>query len=117
MVDLPIAVGAIIRNGIVFDFKNWDTHTMNEDDVQATVARLFSLLSERGIDYVLISSMALLQCVAGRNTQDIDLIIALPALEAVPEIQLTQRDEYFLTRREKAPRRMGKVNNDTRPLH
>ena len=44
---------------------------------------------------MLVGGVALLQYVAGRNTQDIDLIMALPDLEAMPEIQLNQRDEYF----------------------
>jgi hypothetical protein len=91
----PVAISEIIRNGIVFDFKNWDRHFMNDDELRATVAGLFSLLGERGVDYVLVGGVALLQYVAGRNTQDIDLIMALPDLEAIPEIQLMQRDEYF----------------------
>lgn len=95
MTDLLIAIGDIVPNGIVFDFKNWANHFMNEDYLRTTVARLFSLLDERSVDYVLVGGVALLQYVAGRNTQDIDLIMALPALEAVPEIQLAQRDEYF----------------------
>jgi len=95
MIASPIAISEVIRNGLVFDLKNWEHHFMNEDDLRATVASLFSLLDERGVDYVLVGGVALLQYVAGRNTQDIDLIMALPALEAVPEIRLTQRDEYF----------------------
>lgn len=95
MTELLIAIGDIVRNGIVFDFKNWDRHIVNEDELRTTIARLFSLLDERGVDYVLVGGVALLQYVAGRNTQDIDLIMALSALEAVPEIRITQRDEYF----------------------
>ena len=90
-----ITIGDIVHNGIVFDVKNWDRHFMNEDDLRTTVARLFSLLGERRVDYVLVGGVALLQYVAGRNTQDIDLIMALPALEAMPEIRLAQRDDFF----------------------
>ena len=91
-----LVIGDTVRNGIVFDIKNWGRKMMNGDDLAAAIERLFSLLRQRQVDYVLVGGVALLQYVAGRNTQDIDLIMALPALEAVPEIQLTQRDEYFV---------------------
>lgn len=95
MIDLPVAISEVICNGIVFDFKNWHQESMNEDALKLAVAHLFSLLDERRVDYVLVGGVALLQYVAGRNTQDIDLIMALPALEAVPEIRLMQRDDFF----------------------
>jgi hypothetical protein len=95
MLSSSIAIGEIIRNGITFDFKNWDRHFMNEDDLRTTVARLFSLLDERRVDYVLVGGVALLQYVEGRNTQDIDLIMTLSSLQELPEIRLLQRDEYF----------------------
>lgn len=89
------AIGDIIRNGIVFDFKNWDQKSTN-DGLKSTVARLFSLLDEGQVDYVLVGGVALLQYIEGRNTQDIDLIMALSSLEKLPEIQLAQRDENFI---------------------
>ncbi len=89
------AIGDIIRNGIVFDFKNWDQKSTN-DGLKSTVERLFSLLDERQVDYVLVGGVALLQYIEGRNTQDIDLIMALSSLEKLPEIQLAQRDENFI---------------------
>ncbi len=95
MIFSSITIGEIIHNGLVFDFKNWDRSSMNEDDLRTTVARLFSLLDERRVDYVLVGGVALLQYVAGRNTQDIDLIITLSSLQQLPEIRITQRDEYF----------------------
>ncbi|CUS03984.2 conserved protein of unknown function [Candidatus Promineifilum breve] len=95
MIFSSITIGEIIHNGLVFDFKNWNQPSMNEDDLRTTVARLFSLLDERRVDYVLVGGVALLQYVAGRNTQDIDLIIALSSLQQLPEIRITQSDEYF----------------------
>ena len=91
----PLAIGEIVRNGVIFDLKNWSGDTMNEDNLKTTVERLFSLLSERQMDYVLVGGVALLQYVEGRNTQDIDLIMALSSLERLPEIELTERDENF----------------------
>lgn len=96
MNESPVVISEIIRNGVTFDFKNWNREIMNGDDLAASVGRLFALLDERQIDYVLVGGVALLQYVEGRNTQDIDLIMALSSLQAVPEIQLLQRDEYLV---------------------
>jgi hypothetical protein len=91
----PRIIGEIIRNGVVFDLKNWAKQTLNEVDPAAIVERLFNLLEMRQVDYVLVGGVALLQYVDGRNTQDLDLIMALSSLERMPEIELQQRDENF----------------------
>src|SRR5436309_1565642 len=67
-----------------------------EEPLSATVARLFATLDERGVDYLLVGGVALLQYVEGRNTEDLDLIVALPALTAVPEIRVESRDGEFV---------------------
>lgn len=68
---------------------------MNPDILIETVSQFFSVLSERQIDYVLVGGIALLQYVEGRNTEDIDLIMAVSALERLPELQLESRDADF----------------------
>lgn len=68
---------------------------MDPESLLATVDELFELLSHRRVEYVLVGAIAPLQYVEGRNTEDIDLIVALSSLKALPEIALTQRDEYF----------------------
>ena len=68
---------------------------MNSDLLIETVARFFSLLREREIEYVLVGGIALLQYVEGRNTEDIDLIMTLSSLEQLPEIVIETRDEDF----------------------
>lgn len=68
---------------------------MNADSLLAQVERLFRLLDERKSDYVLVGGIALLTYVEGRNTQDIDLIMASPSLAAIPEIQIASQDLYF----------------------
>ena len=68
---------------------------MNSDLLIDTVARFFSLLREREIDYVLVGGIALLQYVEGRNTEDIDLIMAVSALEKLPELSLETHDGDF----------------------
>lgn len=68
---------------------------MNSDVLIETVAHFFSLLRERQIDYVLVGGIALLQYVEGRNTEDIDLIMAVSALKRLPELDLETRDTDF----------------------
>jgi hypothetical protein len=68
---------------------------MSADPLQHAVAGLWTLLRERKVDFVLVGGIALLQYVAGRNTEDIDLIVPESALERLPEIHITDRNAYF----------------------
>jgi hypothetical protein len=88
-------IGNVLRNAAMFNFKNPPEALMNADSLLAQVERLFRLLDERKSDYVLVGGIALLTYVEGRNTQDIDLIMALPSLVAIPEIRISSQDLYF----------------------
>ena len=68
---------------------------MNADSLLNQVEQLFNLLESRKVDYVLVGGIALLTYVEGRNTQDIDLIMALPSLPKLPEIKIESEDMYF----------------------
>ena len=68
---------------------------MNADSLLTQVEQLFDLLDSRKVDYVLVGGIALLTYVEGRNTQDIDLIMALPSLAKLPEIKIESQDMYF----------------------
>lgn len=68
---------------------------MSADSLLSQVERLFDLLESRKVDYVLVGGIALLTYVEGRNTQDIDLIMASPSLAKLPEIKIESRDMYF----------------------
>jgi hypothetical protein len=96
-VQNPVHVGKVIRNAVVFNFKNWIGGLVlaNSDTLLRTVQRLFVLLDERSIDYVLVGGVALLTYVEGRNTQDIDLIMPLSALEMLPEIEIQSQEDDF----------------------
>jgi len=83
-----VYIGEVIRNAVVFNPVNPQEILMNPDILIETVARFFSLLRERQIDYVLVGGIALLQYVEGRNTEDIDLIMAVSALDRLPELHL-----------------------------
>ena len=56
-----VHIGNVIRNAIVFDFKNSRGGAVSTDTLLQTVARLFELLDERQIDYLLVGGVALLQ--------------------------------------------------------
>ena len=68
---------------------------MNADSLLTQVEQLFNLLDSRKTDYVLVGGIALLTYVEGRNTQDIDLIMASPSLTKIPEIKIESQDMYF----------------------
>lgn len=87
-------IGEIIRNAVLFKPGNHE-RPMNSDFLIETVARFFALLRERRIDYVLVGGIALLQYVEGRNTEDIDLIMAVSDLEDLPEVKVESRDADF----------------------
>jgi hypothetical protein len=88
-------IGNVIRNAIVFNARHWDGTIINSDTLLDAVAKLFALLDQKDIDYVLVGGIALLKYIEGRNTEDIDLIMALASLEQLPEIEIIEQDEYF----------------------
>lgn len=89
-------IGNVIRNALVFNIKNWRGEAMNTDSLLASVEQLFTLLEARKIEYVLVGGIALLHYVEGRNTEDLDLIMALSSLEKLPEITISSQDMYFV---------------------
>jgi hypothetical protein len=90
-----VHIGEVIRNAILFNPGNHRERLMNSDFLIETVGRFFALLRERQIEYVLVGGIALLQYVEGRNTEDIDLIMAVSALERLPELHVETRDADF----------------------
>jgi len=90
-----VHIGKIVRNAVVFNLKRWHGGALNTDSLLQTVSHLFALLRERQIEYVLVGGVALLQYIEGRNTEDIDLIMALPSLKQLPEIRIASQDANF----------------------
>ncbi len=68
---------------------------MDPDSLVETVARFFSILRDRQIEYVLVGGIALLQYIEGRNTEDIDLIMTRASLKQIPEIVVETEDADF----------------------
>jgi hypothetical protein len=94
-ISFRVHIGEVVRNGIVFKPESHRDRAVKSDDLIETVARFFSLLHDRQIEYVLVGGIALLQYVEGRNTEDIDLIMAVSSLERLPEVVIENRDKDF----------------------
>ena len=95
-IQSSVQIGKVILNAVVFDIKNWPGSMMNPDSLIQSVQDLFAVLEQRKIDYVLVGGIALLHYVEGRNTQDLDLLMALSALEKLPELKISSQDMYFV---------------------
>jgi hypothetical protein len=88
-------IGSVLRQAAIFNFKNSPEVIMKADSLLTQVEQLFNLLDSRKVDYVLVGGIALLTYVEGRNTQDIDVIMTLPSLAELPEINVESQDMYF----------------------
>jgi len=92
---MTLAIGEIVRNGVVFDMKHWNRNVASEDSLPQVVDRLFDLLDQRQISYLLVGGVALLSYVDGRNTQDVDFILARQSLSELPELVVAEEDQNF----------------------
>jgi len=89
-------IGNVIRNAVVFNVRNWPGDMINSDSLIQSVQDLFAILEQRNIDYVLVGGIALLHYVEGRNTQDLDLLMAASSLEKLPELKIVSQELYFV---------------------
>jgi hypothetical protein len=95
-IQSSIQIGDVIRNAVVFNVKNWSGDAMNSDSLIQSVQGFFAVLEQRKIDYVLVGGIAILHYVEGRNTQDLDLLMAVSSLEKLPELKISSQDVYFV---------------------
>lgn len=91
-----VNIGEVIKNGVLFDMKNWSSDLSNAEQLPDIVENLFNLLSKREINYILVGGIALLSYIEGRNTQDIDFILAKSDLQSLPEITITNENHDFI---------------------
>lgn len=87
-----IDIGAVIRDARLFDLKR---RSMLDEQITRVVNELFDLLAARKVDYVVVGGIALLFYIQGRNTRDIDLILAMSDLNNLPELKISQQDRDF----------------------
>jgi ABC-type amino acid transport substrate-binding protein len=93
---MKAAISEIIKNGILFDMKNWQGGSPNVNQLPVIIEQLFNILQARRIDYLLVGGIALLGYIEGRNTQTIDFILAKTDLEAIPEITIAEENKDFI---------------------
>lgn len=92
----PISIAETVVHGVAFDPKNSQrVAQMDLNELFASVGKLFDLLEEREIDYVLAGGIAMLSYVEGRNTQDVDLVLAESDLPRLPELRVQERNRLF----------------------
>ncbi len=91
-------IGRVVQNAVLFNPRNWRRGMENftAHSPIETVRRLFSILRERDINYALVGGVALLYYIEGRNTQDLDLIIAVNDLSKLPEVVVMEQNVYFV---------------------
>ena len=95
-IQSSVQIGHVIRNAVVFNVKNWLGGMMNSDSLFQSVQDFFTILEQRKIDYVLVGGIAILHYVEGRNTQDLDLLMAVSSLEKLPELKVSSQDMDFV---------------------
>lgn len=88
-------ISRVIYNAVLFDPKNREVTPKDADSLQESVKCLFTLLKTRQVDFLLVGGIAVLSYVEGRNTEDLGLIIAVPALKKLPEIKLSNQEQFF----------------------
>lgn len=93
---MVVAISEIVKNGIVFDIKNWQNNLMNINNLYDDIDNLFNTVKQRKINYSLVGDVALLSYVEGRNTQDIDFIISRQDLENLSEITIIEENKDFI---------------------
>jgi hypothetical protein len=91
----PVAIGEVIKNAVAFNPRNWRGAAVNAGSIPQAVVELLTLLRERDVAFVMVGGLALLQYVAGRNTEDIDVIMAPASLKRLPEIELIDQNADF----------------------
>jgi len=91
----PVHIGKVVRNARIFNFRHPQGGSLNDSALLEAVERLFALLEERRIDYLLVGGIALFEHVQVLNTEPIALILALASLDRLPELRrVSQKDDF-----------------------
>lgn len=90
-----VDIAEVLRDARLGDLRTLAEESAGYDELHRATSALFDLLDERGVEYVLVGGLAVLQYVPGRNTRDIDLILAPGDLDRLPELELLSRDRDF----------------------
>lgn len=83
----PLHIGKIVRNARIFNPRNSQAGSTSDSALLAAIDRLFGLLEEQEIKYLLVGDIVLLCYVNGRSSEKIDLIVAPSCPDQIPEIR------------------------------
>ena len=90
-----MSIGGIVRSGMRFNLRRPSPSTVEADDLLAQVAGFFGALESAGGEGVLVGGVALRAWVDGRNTEDLDLIVAVEDAARVAGLAIRERDGDF----------------------
>jgi hypothetical protein len=66
-----------------------------EEKLKSQLIKLFQILHDRNIPYLLVGAIAILTYVEGRNTNDVDLVLSVGALAELPEVAILEQIPDF----------------------
>jgi hypothetical protein len=94
------SVAEVLHAAAAVGHDAWATRMTRHDppselQLSKDLLRLFSVLRDRRVAYVLVGGIALLRYIEGRNTQDIDLLLSAKALPQLPELVLSDQNRDF----------------------
>lgn len=92
MTTRELDIGGVIRDARLFDLER---RQMQDDEITRVVNELFDLLAARQVEYVVVGGIAMLFYIEGRNTRDIDLILALADLQNISEMKIMYEERDF----------------------
>lgn len=86
-----VHIGRVLAGAAAVRRAAWTGEAMNPEALPTAVVRLFALLRERQIRFVLVGGIALLSYLPGRNTEDIDR----DDLRRLPELTVIDENDTF----------------------
>ena len=90
-----IDIATVLRDARLGDLRLLAEERAPYGDLAASTRRLFDLLEARKAGFVVVGGLAVLQYVSGRNTRDIDLILAVADLARLPEVVVEAQQPDF----------------------
>jgi hypothetical protein len=91
----PVDIATVLLDARTGDLRLLAEERVPYDEMSSSVGRLFELLESRQIEAVLVGGLAMLSYVEGRNTRDVDLIMAATDLDRLPEFLVQSRNNDF----------------------
>jgi hypothetical protein len=96
-------LAGVLHSGVVLGPAAWGREPLPEAymgpeaeaGIFADLQDLFGLLRARKVPYLLVGGVALLTYIEGRNTRDVDLILASDSLKLLPDVVLSGQTQEF----------------------